>query len=202
MSGTRAHHDFQKTYQEYYPQVVGYLRQMVGAADAEDLAQEVFLKVNRSIDGFRGDSRISTWIFRIARNAAIDRLRSASAKPVFTPGAGSQTDVSAARPDERESLPQDDRFSPAAILARLEMNECIRGMVRGLPDNYRSVLILTEFEGLSAAEAAASLGISTAAAKIRLHRARAHLREDMNDCCSFSHDECNEMICQPKEALP
>ncbi len=121
--------DFRNIYVEYYSQVVGYLRQLVGAAEAEDLAQEVFLKINRSLAGFRGESQLATWIYRIARNTALDRLRCASARPVYIQ---SETITEAiGGHDDTGSVPEADRYSPAAILAREEMNECIRGMVPG-----------------------------------------------------------------------
>jgi RNA polymerase sigma-70 factor (ECF subfamily) len=72
--------DFQEIYTEFQPRILQYLSRMMDPAEAEDVAQEVFEKVNRSLDGFKGRSKLSTWIYRIATNTAIDRLRSASFK--------------------------------------------------------------------------------------------------------------------------
>jgi len=72
--------DFQDIYTEYYPKLVRYLTRVVGEADAEDLAQESLVKVDRGLEQFRGDSSLSTWIYRIATNVARDRFRSAAYK--------------------------------------------------------------------------------------------------------------------------
>ena len=71
---------FQQVYDEYHARVLRYLTRMVGAAEAEDLTQEVFVKIGQALETFRGESRLSTWIYRIATNAALDRLRRPSAR--------------------------------------------------------------------------------------------------------------------------
>ncbi len=73
-------YEFKIIYDEYYQKIVQYLTRTVGPNDAEDIAQDVFYKVSRSIKEFRGDSKLSTWIYRVATNTAIDRLRSAAYK--------------------------------------------------------------------------------------------------------------------------
>jgi RNA polymerase sigma-70 factor (ECF subfamily) len=72
--------DFQEIYNDYYPKLVRYLTGLVGVADAEDLTQETMVKINNGLDQFRGESAISTWIYRIATNVARDRFRSAAFK--------------------------------------------------------------------------------------------------------------------------
>jgi len=69
---------FDAVYRDYYPRVKGYLARLASFDEAEDLAQEVFLKVTKSLDRFRSESSISTWVYRIATNAAMDRVRSAA----------------------------------------------------------------------------------------------------------------------------
>jgi RNA polymerase sigma-70 factor (ECF subfamily) len=75
--------EFPAIYAAYFPKVVGYLRKLVGDADAEDVAQETFAKISRSLDGFRGESQLSTWIFRIATNAALDLHRRPSSRTAY-----------------------------------------------------------------------------------------------------------------------
>jgi RNA polymerase sigma-70 factor (ECF subfamily) len=72
--------DFMALYSEYYTKIVGYLGRLVGEAEAEDVAQEAFVKISKSLDGFCGESQLSTWIYRIATNAAMDHFRRPSAK--------------------------------------------------------------------------------------------------------------------------
>ena len=69
---------FKDIYEEYQPKILHYLSRLVGHHEAEDTFQEVFEKVNRGLEGFRGQSKLSTWIYRIATNTALDRLRSPS----------------------------------------------------------------------------------------------------------------------------
>jgi RNA polymerase sigma-70 factor (ECF subfamily) len=71
---------FQDIYNTYYPKLVRYLTGLVGEADAEDLTQEAMVKINNGLEQFRGESSISTWIYRIATNVARDRFRSAAYK--------------------------------------------------------------------------------------------------------------------------
>ncbi len=72
--------DFSKIYDEYYPKIVRYLTRVVGESEAEDAAQETFVKIDRSLESFRGESSVSTWIYRIATNTAMDHLRRPSSK--------------------------------------------------------------------------------------------------------------------------
>jgi RNA polymerase sigma-70 factor, ECF subfamily len=188
--------DIEEIYHDFRPKILGYVRRLVGGPDAEDVTQEVFLKVNASIGNFRGNSSLSTWIYRIATNAAMDHLRKSG--PSKT---GQITD----------ELPDDDLLdrrlnesrqegSPSldTRLIRKEMNECIRGIVDGLPENYRTVIILSDLEGLTNDEIAGVLDVSLQTVKIRLHRARARLRKELGANCTFYRDERNELACDRK----
>ena len=185
--------DFSDIYRDHYPKIVGYLRRLVGELEAEDAAQETFVKVSRSLEGFRGESSLSTWIYRIATNTAMDHLRRKSSRVV--------------RPAEESDPAEDDHSAPAdtaplhdTLLIRKDMNDCIRGIVDGLPDDFRTVLILSEFEGFANAEIAEVLGISLDMVKIRLHRARTRLRKALEASCDFYRDERNELSCDRKPA--
>jgi RNA polymerase sigma factor (sigma-70 family) len=72
--------DFQTIHAEFRPRIQRYLARLVGESEAEDLTQEVFVKVHRALPSFRGEAQLSTWIYRIATNAALDRLRSPAFK--------------------------------------------------------------------------------------------------------------------------
>lgn len=180
--------DFTSVYAEYYPKIAGYLRRLVGDADAEDVAQEVFLKINRSIDSFRGESSLSTWIYRIATNAAMDHLRKPSSRMVQP----------VEDRDEEDAGPIDTAPLHDTLLIKKDMNGCIRNVVDSLPEDYRTVLVLSELEELTNAEIAEVLGISLDTTKIRLHRARTKLRKALETNCNFYRDERNELSCDPK----
>ena len=87
---------------------------------------------------------------------------------------------------------------PDRQLIRKEMSDCIREIVESLPENYRTVLILSEFEELADCQIAEVLDISLETVKIRLHRARAKLRKELERHCSFYRDERNELACDRK----
>ncbi len=180
--------DFSTIYSEYYPKIVRYLKRLVGELEAEDTAQEVFVKINRSLESFRGESSLSTWIYRIATNMAMDHLRKPSSR-ILQP---------VEECDEEDAGPVDTAPQHDTLLVRKDMNACIRGIVDSLPEDYRTVLVLSEFEGLPNAEIAEVLGISLDTTKIRLHRARTKLRKALETHCNFYRDERNELSCDPK----
>ena len=184
--------DFTTIYTEYYPKIVGYLTRLVGELEAEDAAQEVFVKIDRSLESFRGDSSLSTWIYRIATNTAMDHLRRPSSKRSSL--ATEDKDFSS----EEDAGPVDNKPLLDTLLIRKDMNDCIRGVVESLPADYSTVLVLSEFEGLTNSEIAEVIGISLDTAKIRLHRARTKLRKALELKCNFYRDDRNELSCDRK----
>lgn len=188
--------EFQDVYVKYHPAILRFLTRLVGRDEAEDAAQEVFLKVNRGLEGYRGDAALGTWIFAIARNAALDRLRARRPwdRNAGEPGARCE-DAPAA--DAGSDLPDEQACVERRAIAQ-EMNRCIRGRVETLPESYRSVLTLSELAGMTNAEIASALGIKEGAVKIRLHRARAALRKDLGSYCALYRDERDELACEPK----
>jgi RNA polymerase sigma-70 factor (ECF subfamily) len=142
---------------------------------AEDILQDVFLKIHTRIDTLHQHDRIAAWIYQIARNAIADYYR--AERPM--------TDVpeTLAAPDE---LVNDDVVQ--------ELLPCVAAMVNDLPDAYREALRLTEYEGLSQKELGERLGISFSGAKSRVQRARQKLRQMLLDCCHFELDQRNAII--------
>jgi RNA polymerase sigma-70 factor (ECF subfamily) len=180
------HPDFEHVYGEFHQRIQRYLTRLLGASEADDVTQEVFAKVSQTLPRFRGESSISTWIYRIATNTAYDRLRSPSFR---------RADVV---PLEHTAPVHDPSSGIDQALVRTEMNECIDEYIARLPASYRSVVILSEHEGLTNQEIADALGVSLDTVKIRLHRARARLRQELGSGCSFYRDDRNEFACQPK----
>ncbi len=178
--------DFQHVYGEFHAKIRRYLDRLVGPADAEDVTQETFANVSQGLPRFREDSSLSTWIYRIATNAAYDRLRTRSSR-------GSRDVPIDEHPAVEDKGPRADQR-----LARREMNDCIDEYVAGLPASYRSVVILSEHEGLTNKEIADALGVTLDTVKIRLHRARARLRKELGEGCDFYRDDRNEFACDPK----
>jgi RNA polymerase sigma-70 factor, ECF subfamily len=183
--------DFASIYREYKPRIVRYLGRLVGEEDAFDLAQEVMMKVNQSLAHFRGESSLATWIYRIAANTAHDHRLSSSIQQRNKTVTLDDEDVLEQLTDH--SVPGTERE-----YIRREMTSCIRGVVDQLPENYRGVLLLSDFEEFSNAEIAEILDLNLDTVKIRLHRARAHLKKALTCRCELYHDENNELACDQK----
>jgi RNA polymerase sigma-70 factor (ECF subfamily) len=171
---------------------------MVGEEEAEDLAQEVFLKASLGLPGFRGDSSLSTWLYRIATNCAYDRLRRRDVlrNPSLRRNASFQhplptyAGVDSGGDDcELDTLNGScGEGKPPQVEQQViskEMGECILTFVNQLPEIYRTVVLLSDLEEVSNKEIAAILGISLDAVKIRLHRARAILKEQFATRCEY-----------------
>lgn len=192
--------EFCKLHDTFRPKILRYLANLVGQRDAEDLTQEVFVKVDHALQTFRGESQLSTWIYRIATNTALDKLRSPSFRQA---GQKSLAEKSIAEGEteivDKNAWTGEKRPSVETSLIQKEMNECIRGIVENLPDNYRTVVVLSELEGFKDDEIAEIIGASIHTAKIRLHRARSRLKKELEVHCSFYRDERNEFACDRKE---
>jgi RNA polymerase sigma-70 factor (ECF subfamily) len=171
--------DFQNIYDTYRPQILRYLIRLVGEPEAEDLAQEVFVKISQALQTFRGESKLSTWLYRIATNAAIDRIRNASFRKdselgwLEDPNEAEDKDVWTG--EETPSLEQQ--------LMRKEMYECFVEYVKRLPPNYRTVVVLSDLEQMPNNEIAEILSLSLEAVKIRLHRGRTRLLQELKTHC-------------------
>ncbi len=192
--------EFSEIYEQYYPQIVRYLSRMVGEHSAEDVAQVVFEKVNRGLADFQGRSKLSTWIYRIATNAALDNLKSMAAKPSFSGPLSGFPIQQADMENTRSTVLQAAVKSPDQHVVKDEMNECIREFVDRLAPDYRTIIILSELKDFSNNEIAEILDISLDAAKIRLHRARAKLKKEFESGCDFYHDEHGELACDRKQS--
>lgn len=186
---------FDAIHSSYRPRIVRYLTRLVGPGAAEDLTQEVFVRVSRGLPAFKGTAKLSTWIYRIATNVATDRLRSRSFKEARSNQAFSQQEGPAkdvdALPDEKSPLVERQ-------LMRDQMSSCVHNYINTLPENYRAVVILSDIEGLTNQEIAEVLELTLDAVKIRLHRGRAKLKEKLRNGCSFDRDEDNVLVCDPK----
>jgi RNA polymerase sigma-70 factor (ECF subfamily) len=183
-------------YRQFHPKLLHYLSRLVGSDEADDLAQEVFEKASRGLDDFRGESKLSTWLYRIATNTALDRLRSRSSKRISE---HVQLETSAGVEDRNIWTGQATTHTDQQII-RKEMSECVRGFVDTLPPDYRTVIVLSELEGLKNREIAEILQVSLDVVKIRLHRARASLKTQLDNDCSFYRTAEGILSCDRKPA--
>ena len=144
-------------------------RMMGNPQDAEDVAQDAFLSAYRARDRFRGESKASTWLYRITVNAALMKLRKNKTGKRLT-----QTGL-----DDVEIV--DWSQTPERGAANTELKEKLREGIDQLPPDLKAAVVLRDMEGLSSAEAAEALGITVSAMKSRLHRARVLLRKHLSE---------------------
>ncbi len=152
------------------------LRRVTNEESAEDILQDVFVKIHTNIHTLRNEEKLPGWIYQVARNAIYDYYRT-------------QKDI---LPLADNGMVLAEEFADDSAIA--ELLPCIRDMVEHLPFEYRQALILTEYEGLSQKELAEHLGISYSGAKSRVQRAREKLKNMLLDCCHFQFDHLGRVI--------
>ncbi len=151
------------------------LRYTRNREDAEEVVQDVLMKVRDRIDAFRGDAALSSWIYRITFNTAMSHLRSTRSERYFEIAA----DIDAVNDDgtPRVIEPADWSNLGDEVLLRGQMREALQAAVAELPDIYRDPVILRDLRGLSTEEASRQLKVKDQTLKSRLHRGRLILRE-------------------------
>ncbi len=152
------------------------LKRVSDEATADDILQDVFLKIHLRMSTLQDSDRLEAWVYQIARNAIIDHYR---------------------RPDRfvrlDEILPAPEPESTESDAAG-EIAASMREMAESLPEPYREALLLTEFGGLSQQQLADRLGISLSGAKSRVQRARQKIRDDLLTCCHFEFDRYGRVV--------
>lgn len=154
----------------YQSRVTGFVRRMVANSDdAEDLAQETFLRAFQSFGRFDGRSSVRTWLFRIAHNLCIDRARRLDRRVVEAALIDAE--------DESAIDVADERWQPDRILLDDELRESIERGIGSMSEKLRAVLLLHDREEMAYDEIGATLGIPVGTVKSRLFLARAHLQK-------------------------
>lgn len=165
---------FEALVHRHQDRVIGVCQRLLGEReDARDAAQDVFLKVYRKAGSFRPRARVSTWIYRIAVNLCLNRLRRRKLVR-FLPLAGSDR-APGEEDDGPERGPEDPAPGPEATLEARRRWAATRRAIDALPESQRAVLVLARFEGLSYKEIADVLGITVGAVESRLFRAMRNL---------------------------
>lgn len=168
---------FERLMVKHYRSVLNFIARFIGRPEvAEDLTQEVFLRIYRSRDRYVPGAMFRTWMFTIARNLCLNEIRRAGkSENVIRPGEPEEGTYASANPDDA------DRRGPEAELLLHERREMVHQAVAALPDNQRSAVLLRRFEGLSYAEIASVLGVSQKAVKSLLSRAKVNLQQRLAD---------------------
>ena len=146
----------------YQHRVFGVAHRMLGnAAEAEEIAQEVFLRVHRSIGKFRGEARLSTWLYAITSRLCLNRLASGDRR---------------LRRDDADALERAGEGDATLRLEQSEVESALRDAIAGLPEERRIVVVLRDLEGLPYEEIARALDLELGTVRSRLHRARMDLK--------------------------
>ena len=170
----------EKAWREYRSRLLQFIRSRVNDPDAaEDILQEVLLKIWTRRSTLKQQEQLLPWMYRIARNGVIDYYRDRKRIPISP--SDFADDPSGDSSEEEETFREHDS-------AERELAECIHPMVDTLPDHYRRALALVDISGLSQIELAEEEGISVSGAKSRVQRGRAMLKEMIVECCRLEFD--------------
>ena len=167
--------------------------------DTQDAVQEAYLQAWRALASFRLEARLSTWLVRVARNAALGRLRRQGAQADRVVPLSAAMDADAEAPEEQMPANADDQPEPS--LMRAQVRQQIEARIDSLPEAFRTVFMLRGVQELSALEVAAALGLPEATVRSRYFRARGILREGLSrdidmamaDAFSFAGERCDRM---------
>jgi RNA polymerase sigma-70 factor (ECF subfamily) len=153
----------------HHPRIFNLIHGLVRDRDeADDLAQEVFIKAFRSLSGFKGQAQVYTWLYRIAVNRCLDWLKSRRRHP--------ESSLDRVEVYRADGVVLRGSGATDAELERRELGRALEGALRELPPDYRVALTLREVDGLSYEEVADAMGCSVGTVKSRLFRARAQLQ--------------------------
>jgi RNA polymerase sigma-70 factor (ECF subfamily) len=163
-------------------------RRVASEPDADDVLQDVLLRVHRGLSSLHDEHRFGPWMYRIARTTIVDHVRGRQRHPV-----ANAPDAAEATEDAPEPFDEDD-----GAVAR-EVAQYVAAFVAHLPSPYREAITLTELEGRTQREAAEMLGISLSGMKSRVQRGRAKLRAMLEACCEIAVDVRGKVIaCEPR----
>jgi RNA polymerase sigma-70 factor, ECF subfamily len=168
--------DAEAIWHEFHQGLLGFINRRVRSREtAEDILQDVMLRIHRQAAGIERAEAVGAWVLAIARNAITDHYRSASVRREIA--TGSEIDPGAS--GEQEADTPD---------VRSELAACIAPLLRRLSPSFREALTLTELDGLTQEEAAARVGLSISGMKSRVQRARRQLKQVLVECCEVELD--------------
>lgn len=174
--GKKEQINIETIWNEYYDQLLLFiLKRIPDKASAEDILQNVFIKILNNIDSLKDSTKMKSWLFQITRNAIVDHFRK-SKKSEKIPLLFS---------DEDEAIEGD-------VMEVVE--SWVSPFINRLPEKYKEALILSELKGMSQKEMAVHQGISYTAAKTRVHRGRMLLKQKLTECCIFHTDKYGNII--------
>jgi len=157
------------------------VKRVANEAEADDIVQDVWLKMQRGLDGLKDQNRLISWIYQIARHAIIDHYRAPDRRREMP--AGLAADLEAYQSSSGRQMASQDSGQ-----LRTELAGCLRPMIEQLSEDYRQAVTLVDLEGLTQQEAAAQLGLSLSGMKSRVQRGRRQLKGLLEACCTIELD--------------
>ena len=177
---------FDRMYRDHVDLIYRYAHRLCGETEsAKDLVQETFLNAYQGLKDFRGESKVSTWLYTIASRACIRMRRKRKGEPEHE--LSLEEFVPTSEGEFRLQIPIDG-LSPEEALQNKELREALDQAINKLPKKYRMPLVLRDMEGLSAKEVGTIMGVSERAVKSRLHRARLFVRRELSARGITQHD--------------
>lgn len=164
-------------WKEYHDQLLDFIRKRVkDDADADDILQEVFIKILSKVDTLKDSDKLKNWLYQITRNTINDHYRL------------QQKGKNIEEPFDLQEEDADENTSMKAAESWIGL------YIDGLPDNYREAVIMSELKGYSIADIAKNLDLSYTNARARVHRGRQALKKNLTDCCTFHVDVYGNII--------
>ncbi|MCZ6677424.1 MAG: RNA polymerase sigma factor SigZ [Candidatus Poribacteria bacterium] len=166
----------EQIWKDYHAKLHSFIQSRVGDASiADDILQEVFLRIHSHLDTLRDNTKIQSWIYQITRNAMTDYFRAQQTTEEL--------------PDQLPAPVLDDTES-----TRQELADCLLPMIENLPEKYRQSVMQSEIEGLTQKALAEKQGISLSGAKSRVQRGRKLIKQMFLDCCLLQFDHRGKVI--------
>ena len=177
---------FDRLYRDHVDLIYRYAHRLCGETEsAKDLVQETFLNAYQALKDFRGDAKVSTWLYTIASRACIRMRRKRKGEPEHE--LSLEEFVPTSEGEFRLQIPMDG-LSPEEAFQNKELREALDQAIDKLPKKYRMALVLRDMEGLSAKEVGTIMGVNERAVKSRLHRARLFVRRELSARGITEHD--------------
>lgn len=172
----KEHNNIESIWKAYHDQLLRFiLKRVSDKATAEDILQNVFIKILSNIDSLKDSTKMKSWLFQITRNAIIDHYRQSNASG----------NIPLLFQEENDELNGN---------VTEEVGKWISPFISSLPEKYKEALILSELNGMSQKEMATHLGISYVAARARVQRGRKMLKEKLTQCCIFHTDKYGNIM--------
>ena len=165
---------------EYHARLSAFIRGKVAEEAADDLLQEVFIKIHAQINSLKEGVKLESWLYQITRNTIVDYYRSKQ--------------IMEALPDwlEQPQVEEEEAI-------RQELSSCLEPMIKALPEKYRHAIQMSEMENKTQKEVAEQDGISLSGAKSRVQRGRSLLKNMLSDCCQFEVNKENQILSYEKK---